>query len=474
MRKGQWFSLENVRKGQWFGLENVNIYMKRKIYNKLVEWKNRNGATALLVKGARRVGKSYIVEEFGKTHYKSYIKVDFNDISEENLKLILNTLHDRDRLFTYLQLLYKTTLYERNSLIIFDEVQECPKVRAAIKYLVADGRYDYIETGSLMSIRKNTKNIVIPSEEEHLDMFPMDFEEYLWAVGEDKLVDFIKECYAHRLTLPDAFHRKALQLFKEYMVIGGMPQVVKAYISTRDFNIADKEKQTILTLYRGDIAKHAGAYTFKVESIFDSIPSQLSKHEKRFRLSALSETARMREYVEPFTWLQDARFVNLCFNSTEPSVGLEINADRTLLKCYMGDTGLLYALAFSSIEEKNEVYRKIILGKLAINNGMFMENIVAQMLAANMHKLFFYSNPDREEKDNRMELDFLVPKSNITNQHNINFIEVKSGNRYVLTSLEKAMRKYNRELNQAFVLHPGNLKEEDYILYLPVYMTHLL
>lgn len=448
--------------------------MKRKLYNKLSEWKQRNGASALLIKGARRVGKSYLAEEFGKNNYRSYIKVDFNDISQENLKLILDSLHDRDRLFSYLQLIYNTTLYERKSLIIFDEVQECPKVRAAIKYLVADGRYDYIETGSLMSIRKNTENIIIPSEEEHLDMYPMDFEEYLWAAGEDMLMKFIKDSYEKREPLPEAIHRKALQLFKEYMIIGGMPQVVKAFLFSKDFNVADREKNTIISLYRGDIAKHAGTQTLKVESIFDSIPSQLSKHEKKFKLSALSETARMREYIEPFTWLKDARFVNLCFGSSEPSIGLEINADRTTLKCYMGDTGLLYTLAFSNIEEKNDVYQKIILGKLSINNGMFMENIIAQMLTANEHKLFFYSNPDREDKNNRMELDFLLPKSKITNQHNINIVEVKSSTRYDLTSLEKAMRKYANQINQAIVLHPGNLAFENDILYLPVYMTLLL
>lgn len=448
--------------------------MKRKIYNKLHEWKSRNGKFALLIKGARRVGKSFIAEQFGREHYESYIKVDFNDISEENLNLILDNLHDRDRLFSYLQLLYNTQLHERKSLIIFDEVQECPKVRAAIKYLVADGRYDYIETGSLMSIRKNTEKIIIPSEEEHINMYPMDFEEYLWAIGENMLVDFIKECYDKRSSLPDALHRKAMQLFKEYMIIGGMPQVVNAYLSTRDFNASDREKSAILTLYRGDIAKHAGTHTLKVESIFDSIPSQLSKHEKKFKLASISEAARMRDYIEPFTWLKDARFVNLCFASTEPSMGLEINADRTALKCYLGDTGLLYTLAFSSVKEKNEVYRKIILGKLSLNNGMFMENIVAQMLAANGHNLYFYSNPDREDKENRMELDFLLPKSRITNQHNINFLEVKSGTRYSLTSLEKAMRKYANELNQAIVLHPGNLQVESNILYLPVYMAFLL
>lgn len=448
--------------------------MKRKLYKQLIEWKGRGGKSALLIKGARRVGKSYLAEEFGREYYKSYIKVDFNDISEENLKLILDTLHDRDRLFSYLQLLYNTTLYERESLIIFDEIQMCPKVRAAIKYLVADGRYDFIETGSLMSIRKHTEDIVIPSEEQHLNMYPMDFEEYLWANGEAMLADFIRESYTKLSPLPDAIHRKVMQLFKEYMVVGGMPQVVNAFLSTRDFNMADSEKDVILTLYRGDIAKHAGTYTLKVESIFDSIPSQLSKHEKKFKLSSLSENARMRDYIEPFTWLKDARFVNLCFGSTEPSIGLEINADRTRVKCYMGDTGLLYALAFSSVEEKNDIYRKIVLGKLSLNNGMFMENMVAQMLAANRHKLYFYSNADRDDKESRMELDFLIPKSKITNQHNINFIEVKSGTRYDLTSLEKAIKKYADEMNQAIVLHPGNLKQEDGILYLPVYMGFLL
>ena len=209
----------------------------------MLEWKNHNGKSALLIKGARRVGKSYIAEQFGKEQYESYIKVDFNDISEDNLKLILDTLHDRDRLFSYLQLIYNTQLHERNSLIIFDEVQECPKVRAAIKYLVADGRYDYIETGSLMSIRKNTENIIIPSEEEHLNMYPMDFEEYLLASGENMMADFIKECYVKRTSLPDALHRKLMQVFKEYMVVGGMPQVL-THIFLQKILMRQNERKT--------------------------------------------------------------------------------------------------------------------------------------------------------------------------------------------------------------------------------------
>lgn len=448
--------------------------MKRKIYDKLAEWKRREGTTALLIQGARRVGKSYITEEFARNEYKSYIKIDFNDISTDNLHLILDNLHDRDRLFSYLQVIYNTKLYPRESLIIFDEIQECPQVRAAIKYLVADHRYDYIETGSLMSIRKNTEGIILPSEEERIEMHPMDFEEFLWANGEDLLAHTLRDAYNSLVPLPQAIHRKAIQIFKEYMVVGGMPQVINGYLKNRNFNDADHEKEMILALYRADIAKHAGRYTFKVESIFDAIPAQLSRHEKKFVLANLDEQARMKDYIEPFTWLKDAKFVNLCFNSTEPSLGLGINQDRTTLKCYMGDTGLLYAMAFNSLEEKNDVYRKIILGKLDLNEGMFMENMVAQMLVANRHQLFFFSNPDRKDKDNRMELDFLLPKNNITSKHNINFVEVKSGKRYQLASLQKAMKKYAQQMHKAIVLHPDNLQVIDGITYLPLYMAAFL
>lgn len=447
--------------------------MKRKIYDKLIEWKSRNGESALLIKGARRVGKSYITEEFAKKEYKSYIKIDFNDISDDTLNLILDNLHDRDRLFSYLQLSFKTKLYERESLILFDEIQLCPKVRAAIKYLVADHRYDYIETGSLLSIAKNVENIVIPSEEEAIELEPLDFEEFLWAKGEDMLIEYIKECYNTKKQLDQHIHRNVMKLFREYMVLGGMPQVIKKYIETNDFNIADREKTNILTLYRNDIAKHAGSYTLKVQNIFDAIPSELSKHERRFCLADLEKNARMRDFIEPFSWLQDARFVNLCFGSTEPSLGLAINEDRTTIKCYMGDTGLLYSIAFTSIEEKTDVYMKIINGKLEINEGMFMENIVAQMLKASGHKLYFYSK-NSSEKEDRMELDFLIPKNNITSRHNINFIEVKSGERYTLSSLKKASKKYSEQMNKAIVLHPDNLVEKDGFLYLPLYMTGLL
>lgn len=447
--------------------------MRRKIYEKLLEWKSRNGESALLIKGARRVGKSYIVEEFAKKEYKSYIKIDFNDISEDALNLIIDNLHDRDRLFSYLQLTFKTQLYERESLIMFDEIQLCPKVRAAIKYLVADHRYDYIETGSLLSIAKNVENIIVPSEEESIELEPMDFEEFLWAKGEDFLSEHIKDSYKKLKPLEQGIHRSAMKLFREYMVLGGMPQVIKKYVETNNFNLADREKTNIITLYRNDIAKHTGNYTLKVQNVFDSIPSELSKHEKKFRLADIDKNARMREYLEPFTWLLDARFVNICFASTDPNLGLAINEDRTSIKCYMADTGLLYTIAFNSVDEKNDVYTKIINNKLEINEGMFMENIVAQMLKSAGHKLYFYSKSSNE-KEERMELDFLIPKNNITSRHNINFIEVKSGVRYTLSSLTKASKKYSEQLNKAIVLHPDNIKESDGIIYLPLYMTGLL
>lgn len=447
--------------------------MRRKIYEKLLEWKSRNGESALLIKGARRVGKSYIVEEFAKKEYKSYIRIDFNDISEDTLNLIIDNLHERDRLFSYLQLAFKTPLFERESLIVFDEIQLCPKVRAAIKYLVADHRYDYIETGSLLSIAKNVENIIVPSEEESIELEPMDFEEFLWAKGEDFLSEHIKDSYIKLKPLEQGIHRSAMKLFREYMVIGGMPQTVKKYVETNNFNLADREKTNIITLYRNDIAKHTGNYTLKVQNIFDSIPSELSKHEKKFRLADIDKNARMREYLEPFTWLQDARFVNICFASTDPNLGLAIKEDRTSIKCYLADTGLLYTIAFNSVDEKNDVYTKIINNKLEINEGMFMENIVAQMLKAAGHKLYFYSKSSNE-KEERMELDFLIPKNNITSRHNINFIEVKSGERYAISSLAKASKKYSEQMNKAIVLHPDNVKESDGIIYLPLYMTGLL
>lgn len=450
--------------------------MKRKIYEDLLTWKKEwAGKTALLIDGARRVGKSYIAEEFAKTEYRSYIFIDFNSATEDIRNLFFHYLNDLDTLFMYLSGYYNVKLYEHESLIIFDEVQLFPRARAALKYLVADGRYDYIETGSLMSIKKNVQDIVIPSEERHLKMYPLDFEEFLWAMGNDTLMDIIKKCYDAEKPMGQIMHRKAMDYFRQYLIVGGMPQAVQEYATSRDFDRVDRIKRDILTLYRADIIKHAAGYEMKVESIFDEIPAQLQKHEKRFRISSLKKDARFRDYEDAMFWLDDAMIVNICYNSTEPNIGLRLNMDRLTLKCYMADTGLLISHAFDEngiVTE--ELYKKLLFDKLEVNKGMIMENIVAQMLTASGHKLYFYSNCSREDKDSRMEIDFLITKSKISSRHNISPIEVKSGKNYTLTSLRKFMKKYDEQTHIPYVLHTNDLKKEEGIIYLPLYMTPLL
>lgn len=450
--------------------------MKRKIYGELLNWKQEDaGRVALLIDGARRVGKSYIVGEFAKAEYKSYILIDFNRIGTEVTDLFLHYLNDLDTFFLYLSNFYNVKLYERESLLIFDEVQLFPRARAAIKYLVADGRYDYIETGSLMSIKQNVQDIVIPSEERHIRMYPLDFEEFLWALENETVMDFVRMCFQKRKPMGQALHRKAMDYFRQYLIVGGMPQAVEEYVGSRDFARVDRIKRDILTLYRADIVKHARGYEMKVEQIFDDIPAQLQKHDKKFRLSSLKKEARFRDYEDALFWLSDAMIVNVCYNSTAPNVGLRLNMDRMTLKCYMADTGLLISHAFDeSGIVSEEIYRKLLFDKLEVNQGMIVENIVAQMLAAGGHKLYFYANSSREDALSRMEIDFLIAKSKISSRHNISPIEVKSGKNYTLSSLRKFREKYGEQLHTPYVLHAGDLKEEDGFVYLPLYMTPLL
>lgn len=450
--------------------------MKRKIYTTLLDWKERRaGKTALLIDGARRVGKSYIVEAFAKKEYRSYILIDFFTASQDVKDLFENYLHDLDTFFLFLSNYYQVKLYPRETLIIFDEVQEFPRARGAIKYLVADGRYDYIETGSLMSIKKNVQDALIPSEEHHVNLYPMDFEEFLWALGDDMLMPFIKERFEKKQPLGPALHRKAMDLFRQYLIVGGMPQAVKEFVESRDFDEVDRVKRDILTLYRADMMKHAQGYEIKVARVFDEIPAQLQKHERKFKLADLEKNARMRDYEDALFWLDDAMIVNTCYNSTAPNIGLKLNMDRLTLKCYMADTGLLISHAFDEngiVSE--EIYKKILFDKLEVNMGMIVENVVAQMLVASGHKLYFYSNPSREDKNARMEIDFLTAKDKISNRHNISPIEVKSSTRYTLTSLRKFVTKYKEQTHIPYVIHPNDFKEEDGIVYLPLYMTPML
>lgn len=450
--------------------------MRRKIYDEILKWKKRSaGQTALLIDGARRVGKSYIAEKFAAAEYKSYLLIDFNRAPKEVTDLFENYLNDLDTLFMYLSGFYNTKLYERETLIILDEVQLCPRARSAIKYLVADGRYDYLETGSLMSIKKNVKDILIPSEEEHLKMYPLDFEEFLWALDNETLMPLIQTCYEKKQPMGQALHRKAMDYFRQYMIVGGMPQAVARYVETRDFDSINRVKRAILELYRADIVKHAAGYEMKVAQIFDDIPAQLQKHDKKFKLSSLKKEARFRDYDDALFWLSDAMIANICYNSTAPSIGLKLNMDRLTLKCYMADTGLLISHAFDEngiVSE--EIYKKLLFDKLECNKGMIVENLVAQMLTAAGHKLYFYSNPSRDEVSERMKIDFLIAKSKISSRHNISPIEVKSGKNYTLTSLKKFRNKYAEQTDTPYVLHTGDLKEADGITYLPLYMTPLL
>lgn len=441
----------------------------------MLQWKqDSQGKSALMIDGARRIGKSYIVEEFAKNEYKSYILVDFNNADDNLIEIFDKYLRNLDVFFSYLALYYNVTLYPRDTVIVFDEVQLYPKARAAIKYLVKDGRYDYIETGSLVSINRNVKDIVIPSEEHRINMYPMDFEEFLWAVGDNQLMPFIRMCFEKKQKL-GPLHRKAMSHFRHYMIVGGMPQAVAEYVGTNDFMKVDMVKRNILSLYKADIEKYAVGNEMKVKAIFDEIPSALSRHEKKFRLASISDKARYREYESSFFWLAESRVVNICYNSTAPDIGLRMNEERTTLKCYMADTGLLISHAFNlKTIMGNELYLKLALGKLEVNEGMLVENVVAQMLKASGHELFFYSNNSKDSAEDRMEIDFLVSKPVITNRHNISPIEVKSSNSYTITSLNKLRTKFAPMLAESYVLHPADVEVKDGVVYLPLFMASLL
>ncbi len=452
--------------------------LRRRAYDRLLEWKESSkGSTALLVEGARRVGKSYLVEEFGRREYGSYLIVDFSSAPDEVRSYFLEMRNDLDSLFLYLSAFYGVELRERDSLIVFDEVQFFPKARESIKQLVADGRYDYIETGSLVSIRENVRDILIPSEERALELSPMDFEEFLWAMGEVPLAGAISRALERREALPDLLHRKAMRLFREYMLVGGMPQAVQEYVDTRDFGRVDAVKRDILALYRNDIAKHAGSQTARVTSLFDGLVGQLSKHEKRFNLASLGKSARMRDYEDAFFWLSDARVTNDCFNAEDPSVGLAISADHATRKCYMADTGLLVSQAFADASSTEDgVYRDMLLGKVDVNEGMLVENVVAQQLRASGRSLYFYSRSDRENSKNRMEIDFLItlPYADAGMKPRVSPIEVKSGARYSTVSLDKFKAKFGKRVGYQIVLHPRQLRVEGDRLYLPLYMATFL
>ena len=449
---------------------------KRKIYNKLKDWKSETkGTKALLIEGARRIGKSTIAEEFAKNEYRSYILIDFNLASDTVISAFNNYLNDLDTFFMIIESEYNKKLYRRESVVIFDEIQRFPKARQAVKYLVADGRFDYIETGSLISIRENVENITLPSEERKMAMYPMDFEEFAWALEEEVMADYIRKCYEKRMPLEQSLHAKAMMLFRQYMIVGGMPQSILAYIGNdRDFRRADMEKRDILEMYRSDIMKIRSSYKSGVIALFDQIPSFLSHKERRVVMNRLDKNATFPKYHDTFFWLADSMMVNQCFNCTDPNVGLSLNEDRTYVKCYMCDTGLLVSHTFSEREiTDNALYRELLFGNLSINEGMFYENAISQMLVANGYKLFFYTRYNEEKHRNDIEIDFLI-SNNSKLKYKVYPIEVKSSDRYTTTSLERFEDRFHQRIGGSYVIHPKNLKAEGDRLFIPAYMTFCL
>lgn len=443
---------------------------KRKIYNNLLDWKNnRRGKTALLIEGARRVGKSFVVTEFAKQEYKSYVIIDFSVPRPLTLDAIINTAYDLDGLFNRISIEYKVQLHPRETLIIFDEVQLCPKARQLIKHLVADGRYDYIETGSLVSLKTNIDDILIPSEEERLSLNPMDFEEFCWAMGDEVTVSFARECYLNRKAL-GAIHDTVLKRYCEYLCVGGMPQAVEEYVKTKDYSRTDKVKRSIIDLYRNDIGKFAGNNAAKVRSIFNEIPGQLTKKDKKYSLASLDKAARMRTYEDSFDWLSDAKIINPSYNATDPTVGMALSSDFATRKIYMADTGLLlsHALQMDNVTE-TELYEAIFTGEVYFNNGMIAENAVAQSLVASGKSLFFYSRHNRETHRNEIEIDFLIRKDGAVIP-----IEVKSGKYRSHASLDKFSTKFADRIGERIILYTKDVAERDGVIHLPIYMAMFL
>lgn len=440
---------------------------KRKIYAKMLEWKRRSkGSTALLIEGARRIGKSTIVEAFAKNEYESYILIDFSRAGKD-LKDLFEDLSSTDYLFMQLQLLFNTKLIERKSLIIFDEVQFCPKARQAIKLLVEDGKYDYIETGSLISIRKNVENILIPSEEEKLSMYPMDFEEFLWATGDTASNDILRECFLSGTSLGEAASRKMLLKFRLYMLVGGMPQAVAKYIESNNLEEVDMVKRNIITLYLDDFYKlDTRGFT---SDLYKNIPSELSRHTSSYKISSVLKNERPSTVQDEIRELIESKTVLASYNSTDPGASLALTKDINKFKLYLSDTGLFVTLMFMDKPfTKNEIYKKLLSNKSEVNLGMLYENAVATSLRSLGYDLYFNTCYDEDYKKS-YELDFLISSGN-----KIYPIEVKSSGYKAHKSLDVFIDKYRSRIGKSFVIYTKDYLKEGDIVYLPVYFTQFL
>ncbi len=445
---------------------------QRKVYNYLKKWKEEsNGASAVLIEGARRVGKSTTAEEFAKSEYDDYILIDFS-IADQAIKENFDNIRDIDTFFRNLFILTGKTLEKRKGVIIFDEVQFCPKARQSIKQLVKDGRFDYIETGSLISIKKNVKDILIPSEEDSIKMYPMDFEEFLWATGNIAFMDPIKDAFEKRKPLGNDIHRVILRKFREYMAVGGMPQAVEAYVAGESYEQIDRVKKRILRLYTNDLKKHDSEEGDRAEVVFKSLPDQLMNHNSVFRLSVVSENARTRNCENAIDFLSESMIVNNCINVTKPEVALGLYADRTKFKMFMGDTGLLVSHILDNGGDADKMYKSMIIDDLGINQGMVFENMVAQMLCANGHKLFFHEFeycPEGNTSSKQYEVDFLTVKGK-----RLSPIEVKSSGYKSHKSFDYFKEKYQLKMNDRYIVYTKDLDQKEGVMYIPIYMTMLL
>ncbi len=447
------------------------VVLKRKAYDRLLECKRgSDGRTAVLINGARRTGKSFLAKRFAEQEYESHILIDFSKASAMIKDAFKNDANHLDVLFNKIMLEYDVTLVRRRSVIIFDEVQMFPRAREMIKALVEDGRYDYIETGSLLSIEACASGILIPSEEEEIMLNPLDFEEFLWAMGAEGSADILRNFLETLTPLGDGAHRRMMTLFREYMLVGGMPQVVCGYASDRDFKRADKTKREILRLYRSDCSKLAGPGGEMVRNAFDGIPGELNGKEKTYRGGTLNPDSDRNRTVEAFMWLLDSRVVNICVNSTDPGPGLSMYTDRSTIKVYMADTGLLITQSISALSlDTNETYRAILADRLGMNEGMFVENAVAQMLTAEGRRLFFYSRSDHNDRRNDIEVDFLIMKDG-----KVCPVEVKSSKSTKHVSLDKFRERFGKRIGQPYILCTRDIGVRDGIVYLPLYMAAFL
>lgn len=448
-------------------MEDGVIYYKRKLYNTMLKWKSeRNGDTALLIQGARRVGKSTIAEEFARNEYKSYILIDFSKVSKE-VSDLFNDISDLNYLFIRLQFIYQIPLYERESVIIFDEVQLQPLARQAIKHLVKDHRYDYIETGSLISVRSRSRDILVPSEETKVDMYPMDYEEFRWTLGDTTTIPLLCTAFEKKMPLGDAVHRKLMRDFRLYMLVGGMPQAVSAYIRTNNFTAVDQAKRDIIALYEEDFGKIDDSG--RAKALYDAIPSQLSRNAMRYQVGRAIDKERVDRLENIVKMMDDSMTVNVAYHSDDPNVGLALTKNKEYFKMYASDTGLFVTLAFKDSDiTENVIYDKLLNDKLSTNLGYVYENVIAQMLRAAGKNLFYHTIPYAEGKK-YYEIDFVIP-----DKHKISPIEVKSSGYKAHKSLDEFCSKFSDRIMNRYLIYTKDYKRENGVEYVPVYMTMFL